>query len=187
MPASTPGTPMGDSVPSSATARGCPQPAFPTTPVSASRLYPGEPIYTSGHSPAWNMPDPATFSRGRRIVRSTLSRVDSVMLKADRLWHRYSRATRSTSGASMFKGRSSTSPIPPFVYQAPPRHELRIRQACVLGAIVLCGLIVRELRTSRAPYNATNVYTLPELRVLREQRLLELARASGAGAGGADA
>ena len=86
----------------------------------------------------------------------------------------------------MFKGQSSTSQIPPFVYQAPQRHELRIKQACALGALVFLALIVRGLRTSAAQSTGTPVYTLPELRVLREQRLRAAVLASAAGAGRVD-
>jgi hypothetical protein len=186
MPASTPGMHTDASGRSSATERGSPPQAFPTAPDSASRLSLEELTYTSAPSRGSSTPVPATYSRGRRIAQSMLWRVDSAMLAADRHWHRFSKAIRSTLGGSMFRVRSNTLPTPPFVYQAPRRHELRIKQACALGALVFLALIVRELRTSAAPSKGTPVYTLPELRVLREQRLLAAARANAVAAGGAD-
>jgi hypothetical protein len=108
------------------------------------------------------------------------------MLAADRRWRRYSRGTRSTSGGSMFKGQSSTLPTPPFVYQAPRRHELRVKQLCALGVLVFGVLIVRGLRQSVAPSTGATIYTLPELRALHEQRLLAAVRARSAEAGRAD-
>jgi hypothetical protein len=110
-----------------------------------------------------------------------------VMLAADRRWHRYSRATRSTSRGSMFKGQSSTSPTPRSVYQAPPRHELRVKQLCALGVLVFGALIVRELRRSAAPSGGAVVYTLPELRALQQRRLRAASLAGAARVGRADA
>lgn len=156
----TGGSPLGSSR-VSANPSGCPLVASAITQVCVCRLYQDEPICTSAASRGLSAPTVETSSSVRRIQRSMLWRVDSVMREADRNWRRCSRAIRSMSKGSGLR-QAFAEEIPLSGYLELPPRELRIRFACVVGlASVLLVPTCRALRTLQAiPFRRSQVEPL---------------------------